>query len=84
MVKKNFILFQAILMAFRSPNTLDKTVESCSISISDKNSKTKIEMRCRFDVVKIYTLPFIECESIKVSHFCGQLNCLRGPEFETQ
>ena len=54
-------------MAFRSPNTLDKTVESCSLSISDKDSKTKIEMKCRFDVFKIYTVPFIECESIKVS-----------------
>jgi hypothetical protein len=46
--------------------SLDKTVESCTIAISDQESKTKIELRCKFSVVKTYTLPFIECESIKV------------------
>jgi hypothetical protein len=58
--------FQAILMAFRSINALDKTVESCTITISAKDSKTRIELKCRYNVTKIYSLPFIECESIKV------------------
>jgi hypothetical protein len=79
-IKNNFLKtnknpFQAILMAFRSMGSLDKTVESCTISISDKLSKTKIELQCRNSVVKTYTLPFIECESIKVN-----LNKILAPD----
>lgn len=57
-------------MAFRSIGNMDKTVESCTISILASELKTKIELKCRFSAVKTYILPFIECESIKVNQDC--------------
>ena len=59
---------QGILMVFRSVHVLEKTVESCLMRVSLKEAKTKIELRCKHSVIKTYTLPFIESESLKVMH----------------
>lgn len=67
------VSMKAILMAFRSINVLDKTVESCLLRILANDAKLKVELRCRHSITKTYTLPFIECESLKAT--CDSSQC---------
>ena len=53
-------------MAFKSISALEKSVESACIEILPDIAKVRIELSCRFAVVKTYTLPFLESESVKV------------------
>lgn len=57
---------QGVLVAFKSLNQLDKTVEDCHITACDKACQVTIRFQCRYRVTKTYTLPFIESESLKV------------------
>ena len=68
-------------MAFKSLNALEKNVELAIIEILSEKAKVKIELQSRFSVVKSYTLPFLEAESVKVGNmkaykqpFCWMIN----------
>ena len=54
------------MIAFKSISQLEKTAESCLLSVCDTTSKLKICIICKYSVTKTYTLPFIESDSLMV------------------
>lgn len=71
-----FSPFQSAVWAFRSVSSLEKTAESIKIEILPRDYKVFVEVRCKYSVIKSYTLNFLECESLKV------INQLRPTDFE--
>ena len=59
-------VLQGIMVALKSISQLEKTAESCLITVCNKMCKLKIRMNCKYNVTKTYTLPFIESESLMV------------------
>jgi hypothetical protein len=55
-------------MVFRSLNVLEKTVESCIIHVLPGESKVRITLLCKFSVTKLYTLPFIEADTLQAEY----------------
>ncbi|XP_067014883.1 cell cycle checkpoint control protein RAD9A [Anabrus simplex] len=60
------ISMKSCLPVFRSPNTLDKQVETCLLRLEPDGSRLVLEMRCRHGVVKTHYMPIIECETLQV------------------
>ena len=65
-----FISFQSILSVFRSIGNLEKTVETCTMSLPLSESLLIIELRCKHGIVKLYNLKFFEYEMVEVSVIC--------------
>ena len=66
------------MIAFKSISQLEKTVESCLITACSEDCKLRIELKCKYNVTKTYTLPFIESDSLMVS-FAVKSGLLQPP-----
>ena len=51
------VFLRAVVMAFKSISSVDKTVESCTIQTLQKEQKVQITLRCKFSVTKLYSIP---------------------------
>ena len=59
--------FQSILSVFRSIGNLEKTVETCKISLPLSESLLIIELKCKHGIAKLYNLRYFEYEGVEVS-----------------
>ena len=55
------------MIAFKSITQLEKTAESCVITVCNQTCKLKVRLICKYMVTKTYALPLIESDSIMVS-----------------
>lgn len=62
------VTMRGIMIAFKSISQLEKTAESCLLSVCDTTSKLKICIICKYSVTKTYTLPFIESDSLMANY----------------
>ena len=60
------VAMKGAVWVFKSISHLDKTVESAELTLAPLEGKLKARMNCRFSVSKTYSLPFLECEPLKV------------------
>ena len=51
------VFLRAVVMAFKSISSVDKTVESCTIQTLQKEQKVQITLTCKFSVTKLYSIP---------------------------
>ena len=51
------VFLRAVVMAFKSISSVDKTVESCTIQTLQKEQKVQITLSCKFSVTKLYSIP---------------------------
>ncbi|XP_051682586.2 cell cycle checkpoint control protein RAD9A isoform X2 [Oryctolagus cuniculus] len=59
------ILMKSFLSVFRSLAMLEKTVETCCISLSGRSSRLVVQLHCRYGVRKTHNLAFQDCESLQ-------------------
>lgn len=75
--------YQSILSVFRSIANLEKSVETCAISLPRSEALLIIELKCKHGIAKMFNLRYYECESVEVSNKtkylitrCSNLNYL--------
>ncbi|XP_066467580.1 cell cycle checkpoint control protein RAD9A isoform X2 [Tiliqua scincoides] len=74
------VLMKSFLAVFRSLPSLEKTVEKCLISLSFRASRFRVQLHCKYGVVKTHDLSFQECESLQAVFDTGQCaHALRAP-----
>ncbi|KAJ6665580.1 hypothetical protein lerEdw1_003423 [Lerista edwardsae] len=74
------VLMKSFLAVFRSLPSLEKTVERCRISLSSRASRLRVQLHCKYGVVKTHDLSFQECESLQAVFDTGQCaHSLRAP-----
>ncbi|XP_062974755.1 cell cycle checkpoint control protein RAD9A isoform X2 [Elgaria multicarinata webbii] len=74
------VLMKSFLAVFRSLPSLEKTVEKCLISLSSRASRFRVQLHCKYGVVKTHDLSFQECESLQAVFDTGQYaHALRAP-----
>ncbi|XP_061465512.1 cell cycle checkpoint control protein RAD9A [Rhineura floridana] len=74
------VLMKSFLAVFRSLPTLEKTVEKCLILLSSRASRFRVQLHCKYGVVKTHDLSFQECESLQAVFDTGQCaHALRAP-----
>nr|SVE94392.1 EOG090X0A9P [Simocephalus serrulatus] len=56
---------KSILSVFRSIGSLDKSVETCNISLPLLEALLIIEFKCKHGIVKKFNLRYFECESVE-------------------
>ncbi|XP_044294374.1 cell cycle checkpoint control protein RAD9A isoform X2 [Varanus komodoensis] len=59
------VLMKSFLAVFRSLPSLEKTVEKCLISLSSRACRFRVQLHCKYGVVKTHELSFQECESLQ-------------------
>ncbi|KAM6157726.1 cell cycle checkpoint control protein RAD9A [Rhynchocyon petersi] len=59
------ILMKSFLSVFRSLAVLEKTVETCCISLNSRSSRLVVQLHCKYGVRKIHNLSFQDCESLQ-------------------
>nr|SVE88792.1 EOG090X0A9P [Daphnia sinensis]SVE89416.1 EOG090X0A9P [Daphnia sinensis]SVE90665.1 EOG090X0A9P [Daphnia sinensis]SVE91291.1 EOG090X0A9P [Daphnia sinensis] len=60
---------KSILSVFRSIGSLDKSVETCTITLPLLEALLIIEFKCKHGIVKHFNLRYFECESVE-AEFC--------------
>lgn len=74
------VLMKSFLAVFRSLPSLEKTVEKCLISLSSRANRFRVQLHCKYGVVKTHDLSFQECESLQAVFDTGQCaHALRAP-----
>ncbi|XP_060628214.2 cell cycle checkpoint control protein RAD9A [Anolis sagrei] len=63
---------KSFLAVFRSLPSLEKTVEKCLLSLNSHASRFRVQLHCKYGVVKTHDLPFQECESLQADFDTGQ------------
>ena len=58
------LIMKSILMPFRSLVNIEKIVESCIFFVSPKDCKVKINLECKYSVVKYVAIRMIETETM--------------------
>ncbi|KAM3851483.1 cell cycle checkpoint control protein RAD9A isoform 1-T1 [Vipera latastei] len=59
------VLMKSFLAVFRSIPALEKTVEKCLMSLTPKKNRFRVQLHCRYGVVKTHDLLFQECELLQ-------------------
>ena len=59
---------KSAIWVFRSISWLEKTVSSVVIKINPEEDRLKIKLHCKFSVTKIFTINFLECESLQAHY----------------
>ncbi|EDO35859.1 predicted protein [Nematostella vectensis] len=59
------IAMKSCLSAFKSVNTLEKSVDKCQIDLSIKEARLVFLFYCKHGITKTYNLTFQECESLQ-------------------
>lgn len=59
------IAMKSCLSAFKSMNTLEKTVDQCKIDLNIKEARLVFLLYCRHGITKTYNLTFQECETLQ-------------------
>ena len=59
---------KSLLTVFRSTSLIDKSVETCLITMPSDMSELAIQLRCRFGVVRSYNLNIVECDVVDVPY----------------
>ncbi|XP_053139289.1 cell cycle checkpoint control protein RAD9A isoform X2 [Hemicordylus capensis] len=74
------VFMKSFLAVFRSLPSLEKTVEKCLISLRPRASRLRVQLHCKYGVVKTHDLSFQECESLQAVFDTGQCaHSLRAP-----
>ncbi|KAJ7344142.1 hypothetical protein JRQ81_000092 [Phrynocephalus forsythii] len=63
---------KSFLSVFRSLPSLEKTVEKCLISLNARASRFRVQLHCKYGVVKTHDLSFQECESLQADFDTAQ------------
>ena len=58
---------QSILSVFRSIGNLEKSVETCQISLPVLEALLIIEFKCKYGIVKLFNLRYFETTAVDVS-----------------
>ncbi|XP_033014998.1 cell cycle checkpoint control protein RAD9A isoform X1 [Lacerta agilis] len=66
------VLMKSFLAIFRSLPSLEKTVEKCLISLSSHASRFRVQLYCKYGVIKTHDLSFQDCESLQAVFDTGQ------------
>jgi len=56
---------KSILSVFRCIGNLEKTVETCKISLPLTDALLIIELKCKHGIVKLYNLRYFDCEMVE-------------------
>ncbi|KAK9410383.1 cell cycle checkpoint control protein RAD9A [Crotalus adamanteus] len=59
------VLMKSFLAIFRSISALEKTVEKCLMSLTPKRNRFRVQLHCKYGVVKTHDLSFQECELLQ-------------------
>ncbi|KAM6466073.1 cell cycle checkpoint control protein RAD9A [Liasis olivaceus] len=59
------VLMKSFLAVFRSLPALEKTVEKCLLSLNPQMNRFRVQLHCRYGVVKTHDLSFQECELLQ-------------------
>ncbi|XP_026521435.1 cell cycle checkpoint control protein RAD9A [Notechis scutatus] len=59
------VLMKSFLAVFRSIPALEKTVEKCLMSLTSKKNWFRVQLHCKYGVVKTHDLSFQECELLQ-------------------
>lgn len=59
------IAMKSCLSAFKSMNTIEKTVDQCKIDLNVKEARLVFLLYCRHGITKTYNLTFQECETLQ-------------------
>jgi len=59
------IAMKSCLSAFKSINTIEKTVDQCKIDLNIKEARLVFLLYCRHGITKTYNLTFQECETLQ-------------------
>ncbi|XP_032074370.1 cell cycle checkpoint control protein RAD9A [Thamnophis elegans] len=59
------VLMKSFLAVFRSIPALEKTVEKCLMSLTPKTNRFRVQLHCKYGVVKTHDLSFQECELLQ-------------------
>ncbi|XP_048339895.1 cell cycle checkpoint control protein RAD9A [Sphaerodactylus townsendi] len=74
------VLMKSFLAVFRSLSLLEKTVEKCLISLRFCASRLRVQLHCKYGVIKTHDLLFQECESLQAVFDTEQCtHTLRAP-----
>ncbi|XP_063145089.1 cell cycle checkpoint control protein RAD9A isoform X2 [Candoia aspera] len=71
---------QSFLAVFRSLPSLEKTVEKCLMSLNPRMNRFRVQLHCKYGVVKTHDLSFQECELLQAVFDTRQYaHLLRAP-----
>ncbi|XP_059498757.1 cell cycle checkpoint control protein RAD9A-like isoform X2 [Stegostoma tigrinum] len=59
------IVMKSVLAVFKSPSTLEKTVEKCKIALGRGMDQLIIQLLCKYGITKTHNLTFQECETLQ-------------------
>ncbi|XP_020613643.1 cell cycle checkpoint control protein RAD9B-like isoform X4 [Orbicella faveolata] len=59
------IAMKSCLSAFKSMNTIEKTVDQCKIDLNVREARLVFLLYCRHGITKTYNLTFQECETLQ-------------------
>ncbi|XP_071448711.1 cell cycle checkpoint control protein RAD9A [Hetaerina americana] len=59
------VSMKSCLAVFKSPNSIDKHVETCMLRLDPDDNKLIFQFRCRYGIIKNHYLPIIECETLQ-------------------
>lgn len=59
------IAMKSCLSAFKSMNTIEKTVDQCKIDLNVREARLVFLFYCRHGITKTYNLTFLECETLQ-------------------
>ena len=55
------------MTVFKTPNSLEKQIETCHIKLTPDASKIIFILKYKNSIVKTHLLPIIDCDVLKVS-----------------
>ncbi|KAL8182926.1 UNVERIFIED_CONTAM: hypothetical protein K2H54_008021 [Gekko kuhli] len=74
------VLMKSFLAVFRSLSLLEKTVEKCIILLRGCDSRLRVQLHCKYGVVKTHDLSFQDCDSLQAAFDPEQCaHTLRAP-----
>ncbi|XP_046386202.1 cell cycle checkpoint control protein RAD9A [Ischnura elegans] len=59
------VSMKSCIAVFKSPNSIDKHVETCMLRLDPDDNKLIFQFRCRYGILKNHYLPIIECETLQ-------------------
>uniref|UniRef100_A0A8C5PUU7 Cell cycle checkpoint control protein RAD9A n=1 Tax=Leptobrachium leishanense TaxID=445787 RepID=A0A8C5PUU7_9ANUR len=71
---------KSVINVFRSPPSLEKTVEKCLINFSSKKNRLVIQLLCKYGVTKTHNFSYQDCESLQAVYKTDTCpNLLKAP-----
>uniref|UniRef100_UPI00398F7689 cell cycle checkpoint control protein RAD9A-like n=1 Tax=Pristiophorus japonicus TaxID=55135 RepID=UPI00398F7689 len=59
------IVMKSILAVFKSPASLEKTVEKCKFAVGRDADQLVIQLQCKYGITKTHNLSFQDCETLQ-------------------